>query len=169
MLGLPNGRVILAPWSEQWHEGFLQEKEKIEEVGRPYIAEVHHIGSTSVKYLRAKPVLDIAVELAEFKDGVYVSSLLEQLGYDYKGTEILPDRHYLSKGSPRTHQIHMFERGNSYLMEQLKFRNCLRNNEKVRKEYELLKIKLAEAYASDKFKYTREKASFIQSILRNYG
>lgn len=165
MLGLPQGEVFLVPWTEEWHKEFLKEKATIEKRAGEYVVDIHHVGSTSVKNMRAKPVLDIAIELRNFKDGEKVGAVLEEAGYEYKGTEIMPERHYLSKGEPRTHQIHMFEQGNRYLREQLLFRNYLREHEEKRKEYERLKSRLAKRHAADKRKYTAEKAAFIQSVL----
>src|SRR5699024_9500226 len=125
MLGLPKGEVFLIPWTEEWKKEFLLEKEKIRETIGEKIIDIHHIGSTSVKYLSAKPIIDIAIEIKDFNDGKHISSSIEHLGYSYKGTNILPDRHYLIKGEPRTHQIHMYQHGNKYLLEQLRFRDYL--------------------------------------------
>lgn len=102
MLGLPKGEVFLVPWTEEWNKKILSEKEKIQDKIGEYIMNIHHIGSTSVKHLSAKPIIYIVIEIKDFKDGANTSSPLEELGYSYKGTNILPDRHYFSKGEPRT-------------------------------------------------------------------
>lgn len=121
MLGLPKGEVFLIPWTEEWEKEFLLEQEKIQNKIGEYILDVHHIGSTAVKYLSAKPIIDIAVEIDEFSEGKNCVSSLKEIGYSYRGTNILPDRHYFNKGEPRTHQIHMYQSGNEHLLEQLKF------------------------------------------------
>lgn len=90
---------------------------------------------------------------------------MEGLGYSYKGTDVLPERHYFNKGEPRTHQIHMYQRHNKYLLEQLNFRDYLRNNEQARSEYQQLKLKLSRLHGNDKHKYAHEKTDFIKSIL----
>ncbi|WP_025784343.1 GrpB family protein [Sporosarcina sp. D27] len=165
MLGLPKGEVFLVPWTAEWETEFLIEKERIQnKLGRKIVG-VYHIGSTSVKQLSAKPILDIAVEVEEFSKGEDCVSPLDEIGYSYRGTNILPDRHYFSKGEPRTHQIHMFQSGNEYLLEQLKFREYLRKNNQARNEYEQLKLKLSSSNKNNKHKYTEEKADFIKSIL----
>lgn len=168
MLGLPKGEVFLTPWSKNWDKEFLLEKEKIQKKISKYILDVHHIGSTAIKYLSAKPIIDIAVEVKEFSDGECCASLLDSLGYSYKGTNILPERHYFSKGEPRTHQIHMYQSGNRYLIEQLKFRDYLRSNDDIRVEYELLKLNLSKINNNDKHKYANEKTDFIKSILEQF-
>ncbi|MEB1809716.1 MAG: GrpB family protein [Bacillaceae bacterium] len=165
MLGLPKGEVFLVPWTKEWNKEFLLEKEKIQDTIGQYIIEIHHIGSTSINHLSAKPIIDIAIEIKDFNDGEKTSSPLEKLGYSYKGTNILPDRHYFSKGEPRTHQIHMYQCGNKYLLEQIKFRDYLRDHAEARIEYERLKLNLAKSHKSNKHKYAEEKTTFIKSIL----
>ncbi|HGH7173357.1 TPA: GrpB family protein [Bacillus wiedmannii] len=165
MLGLPKGEVFLVPWTEEWNKNFLSEKEKIQDKIGEYIMNIHHIGSTSVKHLSAKPIIDIAIEIKDFKDGANTSSPLEKLGYSYRGTNILPDRHYFSKGEPRTHQIHMHQCGNKHLLEQLKFRDYLRDNDEARIEYERLKLNLAKLNKNNRQKHTEEKTTFIRTIL----
>jgi len=165
MLGLPKGEVFLTPWTEEWEKEFLLEKGEIQKKISKYIVDVHHIGSTAVNYLSAKPIIDIAVEIHKFSDAEYCISHLESLGYSYRGTNILPDRHYFSKGELRTHQIHMFQSGSKYLIDQLKFRDYLRSNDEARIEYETLKQKLSAANKNNKHKYTEEKSDFVKCIL----
>lgn len=136
MLGLPRGEVFLVPWTEAWEKEFASEKSKIEAKIGTLILGIHHIGSTAVRYLKAKPIIDIAIELREFDDGNRSVQGLEKIGYAYKGTNILPDRHYFSKGTPRTHQIHMYQIGSPVLSKQLAFREYLNQRESALKEYE---------------------------------
>jgi len=165
MLGLPKGEVFLSPWTEEWESEFLLEKDEIQKKIGKYIVDVHHIGSTAVNHLSAKPIIDIAVEINKFSYGEYCVSYLESLGYLYQGTNILPDRHYFSKGEPRTHQIHMYQSGSKYLIEQLEFRDYLRRNDEARIEYEQLKQNLLVANKNNKHKYADEKSDFVKVIL----
>ena len=120
MLGLPYGKVFLVPWTEEWEIEFMKEKQIIEEQIGEHILAIHHIGSTSIPYLSAKPIIDIAIELENYTDGIHCIKKLELLNYKYR-KEVLPERYYFNKGEPRTHQIHMYEKGNSYLMISLLF------------------------------------------------
>ncbi|MGF2615764.1 GrpB family protein [Rossellomorea vietnamensis] len=165
MLGLPRGEVFLVPWSEKWVSEFERERRRIQGVLGSGV-KVHHIGSTSVKGLKAKPVIDIAVEIENFSDGEKFAQLIEVLGYSYRGTNILPGRHYFNKGEPRTHQIHMYQKGSQYLIEQLKFRDHLRSNEQDRKNYERLKIQLSQQNNQDKHQYAEDKTEFVMEVLR---
>jgi len=167
LLGLPRGEVFLIPWTSEWEKEFLAEKRKIENLIGNHILAIHHIGSTSVPYLSAKPIIDMAIEINKFDEGLDCISGLEMLGYKYRGTAVLPERHYFNKGEPRTHQIHMYESGNKYLVEQIQFRNYLRTNEAARLEYEKLKQKLSQKNPNDKHQYAEDKTNFVMSILKS--
>jgi GrpB-like predicted nucleotidyltransferase (UPF0157 family) len=126
LLGLPKDQVFLVPWTEQWEAAFKEEEEKIRTEINDNIVSIYHIGSTSIKGLSAKPIIDIAIEIASFEIGFSCVTGLEKIGYAYKGTDVLPDRHYFNKGEPRTHQIHMYQTGSEYLYKQLMLRDYLR-------------------------------------------
>src|SRR5699024_7674834 len=161
----PKGEVFLIPGKEEWAKEFLKEKKNIQnEIGK-FIVDIHHIGSTAVKGLSAKPIIDIAVEIKCFNDGEHCVTPLERLGYSYKGVNILPDRHYFNKGEPRTHQIHMYQIGSDFLVEQLKFRDYLRCNDNARMEYQELKTGLSKINKFNKHKYAEEKTNYVHSIL----
>ncbi|MCY7538793.1 GrpB family protein [Bacillus pumilus] len=83
MLGLPRGEVFLVPWSIEWVKEFESEKKRIIEVIGQYIVNVHHIGSTAVNGLSAKPIIDIAIEIDCFLDGKQCVTALQELGYSY--------------------------------------------------------------------------------------
>jgi|SRR5690625_2699008 len=165
MLGLPKGEVFLVPWTGDWSKEFLLEKERIQNKIGNYAINIHHIGSTAVRGLSAKPILDIAVEIKKYNDGKLCSNPLKDIGYSYGGVNILPGRHYFYKGEPRTHQIHMYQAGNKYLLEQLNFRDYLRSNDNARKEYQELKVQLSKANKHNKHKYAEAKTDFVNSIL----
>ncbi len=59
----------------------------------------------------------------------------------------------------------MYEQGNSYLIEQLQFRDYLIDNKTARIQYEQLKIQLSQANPNDKHQYAEDKTNFITSIL----
>ncbi|UNP78873.1 GrpB family protein [Bacillus nitratireducens] len=164
MLGLPYGKVFLVPWTEEWEIEFMKEKQFIVEQIGEHILAIHHIGSTSIPHLSAKPIIDIAIELEDYKDGLQCIKKLELLNYKYR-KGVLPERYYFNKGEPRTHQIHMYEQGNKYLIEQLQFRDYLIDNKTSRIQYEQLKLQLSRANPNDKHQYAEDKTNFVTSIL----
>lgn len=88
----------------------LNEKKLIEKLIGEYMIDIQHIGSTVVPRLKAKPIIDIAIVLERFEDGLKCIAPLEKIGYKYL-ENVLPERYYFNKGEPRTHQIHMYEKG----------------------------------------------------------
>lgn len=166
MIGLPKGQVFLVPWTDTWQKEFLLEKKRIESVIGKYVFAIHHVGSTSIQGLSAKPIIDIAIEIHTFNDGENCAEPLKRLNYAYRGTHMLPNRHYFSKGNPRTHQIHMHQKGDKLLLEQLAFRDYLIQDETARLEYEDLKQRLVKEYQNDRPAYTAAKSDFIRNILK---
>ncbi|HHL0970201.1 TPA: GrpB family protein [Bacillus cereus] len=164
MLGLPYGKVFLVPWTEEWEIEFMKEKQLIKEQIGEHILAIHHIGSTSIPHLSAKPIIDIAIELKDNKVSIQCIEKLELLNYKYR-KDVLPERYYFNKGEPRTHQIHMYEQGNTYLIEQLQFRDYLIDNKAARMQYEQLKIQLSQANPTDKHQYAEDKTNFVKFIL----
>lgn len=169
MLGLPKGEVVLVPWDEHWEEEYLREKENIKRQIGEHVVACHHIGSTAVKHLSAKPIIDTAVEVNDFDDGYKCIPGLGEIGYKHRIIDELPERHYFNKGEPRTHQIHLYEKGNEYLKRQLAFRDYLRSNEGARKEYQTMKEELSKAYSANKLAYADAKTEFVKGVLSKLG
>lgn len=168
MLGLPKRQVFLVDWDKEWEVYFKIEEQRILELIRDDNIKIHHIGSTSVPNLKSKPILDIAVEVSDLREINKYINLLDQLDYVSLGNTILPDRYYFIKGNPRTRQIHLYEKNNQYLKEQIFFRDILRKNSAIKNGYEELKLKLADANQNDKHKYADSKTEFITSVLEMY-
>ena len=169
MLGLPKGSVFLALWDEEWENYFRMEKEKIlNQIGK-YIMECHHIGSTAIKGLSAKPIIDIAIEIDKFDDGFLCIDGLKSLDYKHRILPELPGRHYFSKGEPRTYQIHMYPYGSIYLKKQIAFRDCMINDAVKRINYQKLKERLSAEYNKEKLLYADAKTQFINKTLKELG
>ena len=169
MLGLPKGKVYLVEWNEEWENCFNLEKEEIiKKIGR-HIILCHHIGSTAIKGLSAKPIIDIAIEINNFNEGYLCVDGLVSLGYKHRIIPELPDRHYFSKGELRTHQIHMFPKGSIYLKKQIAFRDCLIKDKMLCQEYQKIKETLSTEYSKDKLAYSDSKTDFINKTLEKLG
>lgn len=167
MEGLKRGMVYLCPWTPKWKEEFENEAELIRKLIGGFILDIHHIGSTSVEGLAAKPIIDIAITLEKFDDGLKCIDSLESIGYSYKGVNVLPERYYFNKGNPRTHQIHMYEKKCQYFKEHLIFRDILIKNKEIREAYKKIKYKLADENKTNKIEYTKAKTDFILGVLSN--
>ena len=75
------------------------------------ILEIHHVGSTSIKGLMAKPIIDILIVLNSLDEISDVEEILKDYGYSNRGQQGVNDRYFFAKGSEesRTHYIHFVE------------------------------------------------------------
>ncbi len=159
--------IDIVAWDPQWPRRFELERESIAQALRPWIvAGIEHIGSTAVPGLAAKPVIDIMAPVASLeasRDAVAGAAAIGYLHYPYK-----PDlMHWLCKPSPqfRTHHLHLVPYRSRLWFERLAFRDALRSDSRLRREYAALKLRLAAESGSDREAYTDGKTGFIQRVL----
>jgi len=167
--------IEVVPYNPSWPSMF-EEESKLIKNSLGNTPEIFHIGSTSITGLSAKPIIDILVVVKNIK-GIDQQSLLdlERIGYKNKALPNFmmirdeignPLRYYFVKGHPeRTHQIHLFENGNSEIQQLLAFRDWMRDHPKDLQDYEELKINLAQKHKSNSMSYCLAKDPFIKSIM----
>jgi len=165
MIGLTRGRVELLPHNEEWHRLFADEKARILDAVGDGTMAVEHIGSTAVCGIPARPILDILIGTPEFNSEQPFVNHLESVGYEYKGENGIPERHYFGKGERRTVHLNVVRFGGEFWLNHIAFRDHLKQNADVAREYEELKRLLAERFQNDREAYTTGKAEFIQKIL----
>lgn len=166
MLGLERGTVRLAPHEERWHELFAEEAGRLRAAAGEHVVAVEHVGSTAVCGLDAKPIIDIAVAVREIADAGRCVAPLRRIGYEYRGEQGIPGRHYFGKGEPRTHHLHLVELGSDFWLSHLLFRDYLLRHRGAAEEYGELKKGLAEKYRGNREAYTEGKGAFIEGVLR---
>lgn len=166
-MGLKVGEVKLEKYNYNWKNMFEEEKENLKNIFGNIAVTIEHVGSTSVEGLSAKPIIDILVGINDFKDFYLVKEHFDIPPYSIK-TDSDDDEILVRKGdeSNRTHFIHIMEIGSTRYINQLRFRDYLLTHKDTVKEYEDLKIMLAERFANDRKLYTASKNDFIQSIIK---
>lgn len=169
MLGLPKGIAKLEPHSEQWKQLFAEEAARVLDVVGEYVTAIEHVGSTSIGGIAAKPIIDMAVAVEKAADGETCVAPLENIGYEYRGEHGIAGRFYFVKGEPRTHHLHMVLADSDFWRSHLLFRDYLRENSAMAKEYENLKLELARKYVNDREAYQRGKTDFIENVLKIAG
>jgi GrpB-like predicted nucleotidyltransferase (UPF0157 family) len=164
-LGLAQGIVRLAAYNPEWPQLFTAEKLRLQAAIGPHVLDIQHVGSTSIPGMNAKPIIDIAIAVASFEAAFVCVPPVEQLGYEYKGENGIPRRHYFSRGAPCTHHIHMVELSSSDWINQILFRDYLIRHPAAAGEYAALKQALARQYPTDRKVYTGQKAPVIERII----
>lgn len=142
--------VTLEPYDDRWPELFEAEAVAIDQLIHPRITGgIHHVGSTSVPGLAAKPVIDIAVGVADLESSRPCIDLLADLEYQYVPYLAEDMRWFCQPGrSHRTHHLHLIPTGSFRYEEELAFPRLLRGHPAHAREYEELKRRLAQAALS---------------------
>ncbi|GAB5562507.1 MAG: GrpB family protein [Synoicihabitans sp.] len=155
-------KIEVIPYRSEWEEAFGLEKNAILALGISGIVQIHHIGSTSVMGLAAKPIIDIMLETESLEALDQNKARFASLNYEVMGEFGIAGRRYFRKGGMyRTHQIHAFKSGDANLLRHLAFRDYLREHPEVRREYGDLKIQVASQCNHDIDRYCEGKADFI--------
>ncbi len=155
-------KIELSEYNPNWHNIFLKEKSLLESV-LPLTAQIEHIGSTSIKNLCAKPIIDILCGLDNFLLADELVHKIVALNYEYveQYTTLIPERRYLKKSG---FHIHMVQNGGLFWKRHLLFRDFLRENEITKNEYASLKRQLAKRDWIDGNEYAEAKTEFIKAI-----
>ena len=149
-------------YQHSWMNDFELEKKLITDAIPEEILFIHHIGSTSVAGLAAKPIIDILIEIKNVVDIDKYNSQFEKIGYECKGEFGIPGRRYFQKGGDnRTHHIHAFNSGSQGAKRHLAFRDYLIAHKQVAKEYEALKFQALKECNNDSSIYCNIKNNFI--------
>ncbi len=168
------GRLIeVVDYDPNWIKLFEEEATRLQDVFGQRLLHIHHVGSTSVPNLAAKPIIDILAVLDDTSDIDRFSPAMEQLGYRVRGecldAEIpgTPGRFYFTKDTNgvRSHHAHVCAEGHPEIFDKLAFRDYLRVNREVAIAYAGLKRRAAIDHRFDNISYMRAKDSFVKSTL----
>lgn len=159
----PRRKVEVVEFKKEWHEEFHQEKQRLKQI-KSWI-EGHHIGSTSVEGLVAKPIIDILIEVSHIKEIDRKRESFEHLGYQALGENGIKGRRFFQKGGlNRTHHVHIYERNHPDVKRHLLFRDYLRAHPKRAVAYASVKEQLANQYREDIQSYMAGKNEIIKVI-----
>jgi GrpB-like predicted nucleotidyltransferase (UPF0157 family) len=161
---LESGRVRVVPYDPAWPEKYADEARRIRRAAGGLIVDIQHIGSTAIPGMSAKPIIDIAVAVADL-DAAHLGrlvSVLTGLGYEYRGLLFGREGHHLfRKGDPREFFLHVFDQRSRLWTERVAFRDYLVGHPAVATEYRKLKQELAARYPDDRASYTAAKTAFV--------
>lgn len=158
--------IVLKDHNPAYKKWYIDEKEQIENVlGQNVIKRINHIGSSSVKGLIAKPIIDILLEIDNNCDIEQLKIKLCNAGWTLMSFDNEPDfRMSFNKGytpdgfTEKVFHLHIRFLGD---WDELYFRDYLLTNKKVAFEYGRLKQALKEQYEHNRDAYTEAKTEFI--------
>jgi len=158
--------IIIVAYDPAWAERFREEASRIASVFGGELLSIHHIGSTSIPGMSAKPILDIMPVVRDISKVETFNEGMIQLGYTPMGEYGIAGRRYFVKGADvRTHHVHSYQPDNPEVKRHLDFRDYLIAYEDEARQYVQLKVRLAKQHRYDIESYTQGKAAFIKGVL----
>lgn len=163
----PNLRKVeMVPHNPDWKNQFEVEAEQLRRVFGNQLVTIHHIGSTSIPGIYAKPIIDMLPIVQNIQRMAAFDPTMLALGYESLGEFGLPGRRYYRKGGHdhRSHHVHVYEAHNPEVDRHLAFRDYLIAYPTDAKHYSQLKRELAHQHPHDIYAYMDGKNGWIKAI-----
>jgi GrpB-like predicted nucleotidyltransferase (UPF0157 family) len=160
----PPIRVEIVPYSEEWPECAQREIERLTDALGSVLYGVHHVGSTAVPGLAAKPIFDlmpVAADMSLIDDAV---AIFERLGYHGWGELGISGRRYFTRDTEsgtRKAQLHCFQMDSPHVERHLAFRDYLRAHPAICSSYQSEKLRCSLLHPRDSHAYSDCKADWI--------
>ena len=165
-------RVVVLPYDARWEQAFSQIKDEIQETLGSLALRIEHVGSTSVRGLPAKPIIDIDVVIKDYSVFDAVATALAGIGYQHEGDLGIAAREafkYDGKEHLQKHHLYVCPQDSAELKRHLAFRDYLRSDPEAVREYSRIKEEGAALYPNDIEKYIQHKSQIIEKIYREIG
>lgn len=162
--------MLVVPYNQVWSVLYNTEKELLESVFKELIIDIQHFGSTAIKGMSAKPIIDIMIVAKDIDQIDSYDELMERKGYSARGENGIEGRRYYVKPDPdnsgnHTHHIHIYQKGNSHISDELLFRDYLRGDRQSFKEYEQIKLEASLIYRNSPKDYVEAKNDCVMRIM----
>lgn len=164
--------VIVVAYDPHWPENFDAIRREILTVLGELAVAVHHVGSTSVSGMSAKPIIDLDVEIRSRSDFPAVRDLLHDAGYLHEGDLGIRDREafcYEGKSHLQKHHLYVCPSDSRELHRHLTFRNYLRTHPEAVREYSAIKEEAAKQNPYSIEGYMKYKNACIAELYLKCG
>lgn len=164
----PPIKIELLPHDPRWAESAALEGEIFASIAGPCLVAIHHIGSTAIPAIRAKPVLDLVPVVTDLAELDGRRREIEAHGYEWWGELGLPGRRYCTKSDPATGrrlvQLHCYRDGSPEIERHLAFRDYLRSHPQIASAYDHEKARCRDLHPLDSHAYSDCKGAWIKKV-----
>lgn len=158
--------VVLCDYDPAWPRRAADLSAPIRHALGGALIDIHHIGSTAVPGLAAKPVIDLIPIVRDLEELDRLRPRLESLGYRWRGENGLPGRHYFTlddaEGARAAH-LHAYEAGHPDIARHLAFRDWLRVHPGEARAYAVEKRRARDLHPGDSWAYSGEKSAWVRA------
>ncbi len=170
MLGLKRGTVLLCDHCKEWEIEANCVIAQLKAVLGDFAVDIQHVGSTSIKNIKAKPIIDIAIGVTSFDDLDNYLELLLGIGVYKSSGQPFSDIVLFSKDDEngnRLNNIQMVIYGDEQWNKHILFRDYMNSNPDKASKYETIKIEAAELFPTDISAYSNYKSIFISECIES--
>jgi GrpB-like predicted nucleotidyltransferase (UPF0157 family) len=168
MTKTPASSVDLVPHDPSWAALANAEGDRLCQTLGGILITVHHIGSTAIPDIHAKPILDLMPVVVSIEQLEDYQEVIASIGYDWRGEFGLPGRRYCTRNDPATGRrlvnAHCYQQGSSEIDRHLAFRDYLRDHPDLARAYEQEKQRCRALHADDIATYTDCKDDWIRRV-----
>lgn len=167
--------IFLVEPNEKWTQAYQKIEKQLQEILKGFLVErISHVGSTSIKGIWAKDIVDVLIEIFKDEDMQAIVKQMECNGFTEMSTEerrVSFNKGYTKDGfAEKVYHVHIRFAGDN---DELYFRDYLNDHQEVAKEYEMMKLELWKKYEHNRDEYTESKSNFIhkwtEAARRDYG
>ena len=160
-------KTNVVSYNPNWPLLYSIESKKIAALLQGNLIAIHHIGSTAIPGMAAKPVIDILVVVRDVVELELHKTALELLGYHWMGEYGIEGRRYLWKVENNQINFHLqcFQSDHAGSKNTLIFRDFLIAHPNKASQYARAKVKASEKCPNDGHAYWYEKKSVVDVLL----
>lgn len=173
-LGLKNNEIRLVDYTPEWNDEFLRIKHEIKKYTNIEEQQIEHIGSTAIRGMLAKPILDILIGINNIQniegkmiDGLKTAGFL-RLKVE-RPEEIIFAKFIDNTYKVKTHYIHLVDFESKLWNNLIFFRDYLNSNESAKMKYLGIKLDYLKKSSTGIKEYTAYKEEFVNSIYACYN
>lgn len=167
-VGLKRGVLELMDYREDYSEIYEEEKKELLQIYKERIISIDHVGSTSIKNIKSKPIIDILIQTDDLEDFIrFTESNVEGETYTVKKEPTMGGDYLIRKeedGKVKSF-IHVYKTGDMNGITSIMFRDYMNSHKDEAKRYEALKTELYKKYKDNRKEYTLGKDKYIKEII----
>lgn len=167
-MGLKRGYLEIMDYREDYAKIYEEEKNNLLKIYKDKISSIEHVGSTSIRNIKSKPIIDILIQTNDLEDfKAFTESNVEGEIYTVKKEETMGGDYLIRKEEDGKIKafIHVYKTGDMNGITSIMFRDYLNEHDEERKKYEALKLELYKKYKNERKQYTLGKDKYIKEVI----